>query len=152
MNYEKRQMGLNQFCQIHKQEQKMRLLMEHIRDMDQYAEQKKHLAELEDALIIYTKKLSHATTTSYQARKEKEEANNAYSDASNMLCRDVHMDNLFNSLDRAYIRYTNASADLLRLTYECESRKAQINDLSFQLNRLKAKMIRMKNPCYKRSD
>jgi hypothetical protein len=151
MNYEtRRQMGLNQFMEIHKQEQKMRLLMEHIRDMDQYAEQKKHLAVLEDALIIYTKKLTHATNTSYRAKKDKDEANSAYADASNRLCRDVHLDSLSSASERAYIRYTNASADLLRLTYECDSRKEQISELSFQLNRLRAKMIRMKNPCYKR--
>ena len=149
-NSEMRQMGLNQFMEIHKQEQKMRLLMEHIRDMDQYAEQKKHLGLLEDAIIIYTKKLARATKTSYQAKKEKDEANREYTEARNMLCRDVHLDNLFDRVDRAYIRYTNASTDLLRLTYECDSRKEQISDLSFQLNRLKAKMIRMKNPCFKR--
>jgi hypothetical protein len=147
MDSNHRQMGLNQFLEIHKQEQKMRLLMEHIRDMDQYAEQKKHLVVLEDALIIYTKKLGRATRTSYQAKKDKDEANSAYADAFR---RDVHSDNLFDIVDRAYIRYTNASTDLLRLTYECESRKEQISELSFQLNRLKAKMIRMKNPCYKR--
>ena len=150
MSSDNRQMGLNQFMEIHKQEQKMRLLMEHIRDMDQYAEQKKHLAELEDALIIYTKKFAHATRTNFQAKKDKDEANKSYSDARNMLCRDVHLDNLFDRVDRAYIRYTNASTDLLRLTYECDSRKEQISELSFQLNRLRAKMIRMKNPCYKR--
>ena len=127
----------------------MRLLMEHIRDMDQYAEQKKHLVVLEDALMIYTKKLAHATRTSYQAKKDKDEANSAYSEASNRLCRNVHLDSLFDRVDRAYIRYTNASTDLLRLTCECDDRKEQISELSFQLNRLKAKMIRMKNPCYK---
>lgn len=146
-NSETRQMGMNQFLEIHKQEQKMRLLMEHIRDMDQYAEQKKYLVVLEDALMIYTKKLAHATTTSYQAKKDKDEANSAYADAFR---RDVQLDSLFDRVDRAYIRYTNASTDLLRLTYECDSRKEQISELSFQLNRLKAKMIRMKNPCYKR--
>ncbi len=147
---ETRQMGLNQFLEIHKQEQKMRLLMEHIRDMDQYAEQKKHLSVLEDALKVYTTKLSHATKTCYQAKKEKDEANREYTEARNRLCRDVYLDGLSARSERAYTRYTNASADLLRLTYECDSRKDQISELSFQLNRLKAKMIRMKNPCYKR--
>lgn len=145
---ETRQMGLNQFCQIHKQEQKMRLLMEHIRDMDQYAEQKKHLGLMDDALMIYTKKLAHATNTRYHAKKDKDEANSAYADAINR--SNVALDELFDRSERAYIRYTNASADLLRLTYECDSRKEQISELSFQVNRLKAKMIRMKNPCYKR--
>ncbi len=146
-NYETRQMALNQLCQLHKQEQKMRLLMEHIRDMDQYAEQKKHLGLLEDALMIYTKKLAHVTKTNFQAKKEKEEANREYADAFR---RDFHLDTLFDRSERAYIRYTNASTDLLRLTYECDSRKEQISELSFQLNRLKAKMIRTKNPCFKR--
>ncbi len=150
MNYETRQMALNQFCQLHQQEQKMRLLMEHIRYMDQYAEQRKQLTVLENALNIYKVKLSHATKTCFHAKKEKEEANREYAEARNRLCRDVHLDALFDRSERAYIRYTNASTDLLRLTYECDSRKEQISELSFQLNRLKAKMIRTKNPCYKR--
>jgi hypothetical protein len=145
---ETRQMGLNQFMEIHKQEQKMRLLMEHIRDMDQYASQKKELTVLEDALVIYTKKLTHVRNKCFQAKKEKEEANKDYTEARNR--GDFPLDSLFDRVDRAYIRYTNASTDLLRLTYECDSRKEQISELSFQLNRLKAKMIRMKNPCFKR--
>ena len=75
-NSETRQMGLNQFCQLHRQEQKMRLLMEHIRDMDQYAAQKKQLKVLEDALVIYTVKLRRATKTNFQAKKDKEMTNN----------------------------------------------------------------------------
>ncbi len=143
MNYETRQMALNQFCQLHQQEQKMRLLMEHIRDMDQYAEQKKQLKVLEDALIVYMVKLRRATKTSFQLKKEKEDANDKY-------INNRYDNLLFERVEKAYIRYTNASTDVLRLTFECDSRKEQISELSFQLNRLKAKMIRMKNPCYKR--
>ena len=149
-NSETRQMGLNQFCQLHRQEQKMRLLMEHIRDMDQYAAQKKQLKVLEDALVIYTVKLRRATNTNFQAKKEKEEANVDYAEAGNR--RYDNLDSLFDRVDKAYIRMMNSSADLLRLTFECDSRKEQISELSFQLNRLKAKMIRMKNPCFKRSE
>jgi hypothetical protein len=135
---ETRQMGMNQFCQLHQQEQKMRLLMEHIRDMDQYSEQKRQIKVLEDALVVYMVKLRRATKTSFLLKKEKEEARNKLTDSS------------FDRVERAYIRYTNASTDVLRLSYECDSRKEQISELSFQLNRLKAKMIRMKNPCFKR--
>ena len=152
MDYETRQMGLNQFLELHKQEQKMRLLMEHIRDVDNYAAQKKQLALLENALNIYAKKLAHANMNSFKLKKEKEDAIRTYADATNRLCRDVYLESLRAISDRAYIRYTNASTDLLRLTYECDYRKEQISELSFQLNRLRAKMIRMKNPCFKRSD
>jgi DNA repair exonuclease SbcCD ATPase subunit len=148
-NYTTRQMGLNQFCEIHRQEQRMRLLMEHISDLDRYTAEKKRLKDLETALTIYTAKLGRATKTSYEAKKEKEEASRNYEEARSRLCRDFHLDTLSAKLERAYIRHTNASADLLRLTHECETRKEQISELSFQNNRLRAKMIRMKNPCYK---
>jgi hypothetical protein len=148
-NIQTRQMGLNQFCEIHRQEQRMRLLMEHISDLDRYAAEKKRLKELETALAIYKSKLATATKTSYEAKKEKEEALRNYEEARSKLCRDFHLDTLSARVDRAYIKHTNVSADLLRLTYECETRKEQISELSFQNNRLRAKMIRMKNPCYK---
>jgi hypothetical protein len=146
MDYETRQMGLNQFLELHKQEQKMRLLMEHISNVDRYAEQKKRLKTLEAALNVYTAKLGRATRKSIQAKKDKEEANDDYMEARNR--RDFPLDSLFDRVDRAYVRCMNTSTDVLRLTYECDYRKEQISELSFQLNRLKAKMIRMKNPCF----
>ena len=147
--YETRQMGLNQFCEIHRQEQRMRLLMEHISDLDRYTAEKKRLKDLETALTIYTAKLGRATKTSYVAKKEKEEASRNYAEEISRSCRDAHLNTLSAIVDRAYIRHTNASADMLRLTHECDDRKEQISELSFQNNRLRAKMIRMKNPCYK---
>ena len=142
MDYETRQMGLNQFLELHKQEQKMRLLMEHISDLDHYSARRKQLLLLEDALNVYTAKLRRATKTSFQETKDKDEA---IEEARNRLT-----DSLFERVDNAYIRVMNTRTDVLRLRHECDSRKEQISELSFELNRLRAKMIRMKNPCYKR--
>jgi hypothetical protein len=128
----------------------MRLLMEHISDLDRYTRKKERLKDLENALNIYTSKLAHAKKTSYEAKKEKDEASRNYAEEISRSCRDDHLNTLSAIVDRAYIRHTNASADMLRLTHECDYRKEQISELSFQVNRLRAKMIRMKNPCYKR--
>ncbi len=139
-------MGLNQFCELHRVEQTTGLLLEHISNVDRYTADKEMLMELENALTNYRAQLATATKTCYEAKKEKEEASRNYEEARSKLCRDVHLDTLSAKLERAYIRHTNASAEVLRLTHECEIRTEDISELSFLNNRLRAKMIRMNNP------
>ena len=140
--------NLVKFCENHFHEQRMRSLSDHIANADTYTILRKRLQELELSLINFSDQLTTTTQKYNGAVIQKDKLRTEYQLARSKLTRDHILSNLASSLSRHDNLSLNLHTEKLRLFHQCEYIKEEISETSFSLNRLRAKMIRMKNPCY----
>jgi hypothetical protein len=143
--------NLVKFCENHFHEQRMRSLSDHIANADTYTILRKRLQELELSLINFSDQLTIITQKCHETVVTKDRLYKEYQLARSRLTRDHILTELASTLYRYDTTSLNLKTEKNRLFHECENVKEEISEVSFCLNRLRSKMIRMKNPCYKKS-
>jgi hypothetical protein len=143
--------NLVKFCENHIHEQRMRSLSDHIANAETYSSLKSRLKELDLSFVNFSDQLTIITQKCHETVVTKDRLRKEYQLARSRLTRDNILTELASTLYRYDTTCLHWKTEKNRLFHECENVKEEISEVSFCLNRLRAKMIRMKNPCYKKS-
>jgi hypothetical protein len=143
-------------CAKHISEQSSRQLDEHIADAKLYKILRKELKARENAYILMTQRAEYTNQISYEISRLKRQAENEKDPRRRLLdCNDEvrrlwTKHNMLNA-SRADIGFyhMNAHGDATRHELDCELSRDMFSSCSFDINRLRAKMIRTGNPYYK---
>jgi hypothetical protein len=147
---------LSIICAKHISEQSSMQLDEHIADAKLYKILRKELNARENVYILVIQRAEHANQISYEISRLKQQADNEKDPRQRLVdCNDEvrrlwTKHNMLNA-SRADIGlyHRNAYREATRHELDCELFRNMFSSCSFELNRLRAKMIRTRNPYYK---